>query len=164
METLEQSALTTGMILFIVAGAAIFGWLVTIEQVAIVFYETIIAITTQKWLILLFINVILLFLGCFIEGIAIMIISVPALIPVMKALQVSLVHFGVIVVINVMIGLITPPMGMSLYIVSDLAKVGVGKVIRAVLPFLIPLIFVLLVTTYFPKLVLWIPNILFRYP
>jgi TRAP-type C4-dicarboxylate transport system permease large subunit len=137
---------------------------VTIEQIAIVFYETMIAITTQKWLILLFINIILLFLGCFIEGIAVMVISVPALIPVMKALQVNLVHFGVVVVINVMIGLITPPMGMSLYIVSDLAKVGVGKVIRAVLPFLIPLIFVLLIATYFPKMVLWIPNMLFRYP
>jgi TRAP-type C4-dicarboxylate transport system permease large subunit len=152
------------MILFIVAGAAIFGWLVTIEQVAIVFYEAIQAITTQKWLILLLINAILLFLGCFIEGIAIMIISVPTLIPVMKALQVSLVHFGVIVVLNIMIGLITPPMGMSLYIVSDLAKVGVGKVIRAVLPFLIPLIVVLLLTTYFPKIVLWIPHLLFKYP
>ena len=94
--------------MFIIAAASVFGWLVTINQVAVALYHAILAITTQKWLILLFINAILLFLGCFIEGIAIMIVSIPALIPLMKSLQVDLVHFGVVLTIAIMIGLITP--------------------------------------------------------
>jgi len=149
--------------MFIIAAASIFGWLITIEQVAVILYNTIQVITTQKWLILLFVNVILLFLGCFIEGVAIMIISVPALIPIMNVLEVDLVHFGVILVITIMIGLITPPVGMSLYIVSDLAKTKIENVVRRVLPFYVPLIFALLITTYWDKMVLFIPKLIFRH-
>ncbi len=162
-DILEESVLTTGRIMFIIAAASVFGWLVTIEQVAVILYNSIQIITTQKWLILLFVNVILLFLGCFIEGLAIMIISVPALIPIMNALQVDLVHFGVILIITIMIGLITPPVGMTLYIVSDLAKTKIEKVVRRVLPFYIPMIFTLLITTYWDKMVLLIPKLLFRH-
>ena len=162
-DILEESVLTTGRFMFIIAAASIFGWLITIEQVAVILYNTIQVITTQKWLILLFVNVILLFLGCFIEGVAIMIISVPALIPIMNVLEVDLVHFGVILVITIMIGLITPPVGMSLYIVSDLAKTKIENVVRRVLPFYVPLIFALLITTYWDKMVLFIPKLIFRH-
>jgi tripartite ATP-independent transporter DctM subunit len=162
-DILEESVLTTGRFMFIIAAASIFGWLITIEQVAVILYNTIQVITTQKWLILLFVNVILLFLGCFIEGVAIMIISVPALIPIMNVLEVDLVHFGVILVITIMIGLITPPVGMSLYIVSDLAKTKIENVVRRVLPFYVPMIFALLITTYWDKMVLLIPKLIFRH-
>ncbi|HUV08697.1 MAG TPA: TRAP transporter large permease [Spirochaetia bacterium] len=162
-EALEESVLTTGRFMFIIAAASVFGWLVTIEQVALVLYQSIQIITTQKWIILLFVNIILLCLGCFIEGIAIMIVSIPALIPLMKAIQVDLVHFGVILTISIMIGLITPPVGMTLYIVSDIAKVRIEDVVRRVIPFLIPLVFTLFLTTYWDKMVLLIPKLLFRH-
>jgi len=162
-EALEESVLTTGRFMFIIAAASVFGWLVTIEQVALVLYQSIQLITTQKWIILLFVNIILLCLGCFIEGIAIMIVSIPALIPLMKAIQVDLVHFGVILTISIMIGLITPPVGMTLYIVSDIAKVRIEDVVRRVIPFLIPLVFTLFLTTYWDKMVLLIPKLLFRH-
>jgi len=161
-EILEESVLTTGRFMFIIAAANVFGWLVTIERVAVVLYESIQLITSQTWIILLFINVILLLLGCFIEGIAIMIISIPALIPLMKAMQIDLVHFGVILVITIMIGLITPPVGMTLYIVSDVAKTRMEGVVRRVIPFLIPLVFTLFLTTYWEDMVLLIPRLLFR--
>ena len=161
-EALEESVLTTGRFMFIIAAASVFGWLVTIEQVALVLYQSIQLITTQKWIILLFVNIILLCLGCFIEGIAIMIVSIPALIPLMKAIQVDLVHFGVILTISIMIGLITPPVGMTLYIVSDIAKVRIEDVVRRVIPFLIPLVFTLFLTTYWDKMVLLIPKLLVR--
>lgn len=161
-DILEESAFTTGRFMFIIGAASIFGWLITMEQVALVLYNTIQALTTQKWLILLLVDAILLFLGCFIEGVAIMMISIPALIPLMKALHVDPVHFGVIMVITIMIGLITPPVGMTLYIVSDVAQTKVESVVRWVAPFLIPLIISLLVTTYWEKMVLFIPRLIFR--
>jgi TRAP-type C4-dicarboxylate transport system permease large subunit len=148
--------------MFIIAAASIFGWLVTIEQVAVVLYRSLLTLTAEKWIILLLVNAVLLFLGCFIEGIAIMIVSIPALIPMMKALQVDLVHFGVILTIAIMIGLITPPVGMTLYIVSDVAQTPFEKVVRKVIPFLFPLVFTLLLTTFWPDMVLFIPRLLFR--
>jgi tripartite ATP-independent transporter DctM subunit len=161
-DVLEESVLTTGRFMFIIAAASIFGWLVTIEQVAVVLYRSLLTLTAEKWIILLLVNAVLLFLGCFIEGIAIMIVSIPALIPMMKALQVDLVHFGVILTIAIMIGLITPPVGMTLYIVSDVAQTPFEKVVRKVIPFLFPLVFTLLLTTFWPDMVLFIPRLLFR--
>ena len=161
-DVLEEGVITTGRFMFIIAAASVFGWLVTMEQVAVALYQGILALTSQKWLILLMINAILLFLGCFIEGIAIMIISIPALVPLMKALQVDLVHFGVVLTIAIMIGLITPPVGMTLYIVSDIAQTSISRVVRRVIPFLIPLTLVLFLTTYWEKMVLLIPRLIFR--
>jgi len=91
-----------------------------------------------------------------------MIISIPALVPLMKSLQVDLVHFGVVLTIAIMIGLVTPPVGMTLYIVSDIAGTTIGKVVRRVIPFLVPLTFTLFLTTYWEQMVLWIPRLLFR--
>ena len=161
-DVLEEGVITTGRFMFIIAAASVFGWLVTMEQVAVALYQGILALTSQKWLILLMINAILLFLGCFIEGIAIMIISIPALVPLMKALQVDLVHFGVVLTIAIMIGLITPPVGMTLYIVSDIAQTSIARVVKRVIPFLIPLTLVLFLTTYWEKMVLLIPRLIFR--
>lgn len=161
-EILEEGAITTGRFMFIIAAASVFGWLVTIEQVAVALYQGILAFTDEKWLILLSVLVILLFLGCFIEGIAIMIVSIPALIPLMKAIQMDLVQFGVVMTIAIMIGLVTPPVGMTLFIVSDVAQTSSARVVKWVIPFLIPLVFVLLLTTYWADMVLWVPRLLFR--
>lgn len=161
-QTLEESVLTTGRFMFIIAASNIFGWIVTIEQVAVLLYKNILIITNEKWLILLLITFILLCLGCFIEGIAILIVSVPALLPFMKSLGVDPVHFGVILTTSIMIGLVTPPVGMTLYIVSDIANARFENVVRKTVIYLIPLIFTLLLIIYWEDMVLFIPRLIFR--
>ena len=161
-EVLEESVLTTGRVMFIIAAANLFGWLITIERVAVILYQALTVLTGETWVILLLVTAILLLLGCFIDGIAIMIISIPALIPMLRPLQVDPVHFGVIMTIAIMIGLITPPMGMTLYIVSDVAQAPFERVVRQVLPFLAPLVFTLLLSVLWEDMVLLVPRLLFR--
>jgi len=92
----------------------------------------------------------------------IMIISVPALIPIMRMLEVNLVHFGVILTLAIMIGLITPPVGMCIYIVSDIAKVSFDKIVKRVIPFVVSLIATLLIVTYWEDMVMLLPRLIFR--
>ncbi len=159
---LEESVLTTGRVMFIIAAANLFGWLITIERVAMTLYEALLILTGEPLVILLLVTAVLLFLGCFIDGIAIMIISIPALVPMLRPLGVDPVHFGVIMTIAIMIGLITPPMGMTLYIVSDIAQVRFEHVVRRIIPFLVPLVLTLLITVFWEDMVLFIPRLLFR--
>ena len=161
-EILEESVLTTGRIMFLIAAANVFGWLVTTEQVAQVLYNVLTVITNQKWLILLMVNVILIILGCAIESMAVFIVSLPALLPLMKGLEMDYVQFGVVMVINIMIALITPPVGMTLYIVSDLADTTFDRVAKHVFPFLIPMFATLMLVTYWDRMVMFLPNLLFR--
>jgi tripartite ATP-independent transporter DctM subunit len=161
-DILEESVLTTGRIMFIIAAANVFGWLVTMEQVAQVLYNVLTVLTTQKWLILLMVNIILLLLGCAIESMAVFIVSLPALLPLMKGLGMDLVQFGIVMVVNIMIALITPPVGMTLYIVSDLADTKFDRVVKHVLPFLIPMFLTLMLVTYWDRMVMFLPNLLFR--
>jgi len=161
-EVLKDSAFQTGAIMFIVAAAQIFAWIVTTERVAAVVYDLVIHFVTQKWAVLLIVNIVLLAIGCLIEGIAAIMITVPVLLPVMQKFGVDPTHFGVFLCINILIGLLTPPLGMAVYISSDLAQVPVMETFRKSAPFLIPLLVTLLLVTYIPELTLFIPNLLFK--
>jgi TRAP-type C4-dicarboxylate transport system permease large subunit len=101
-------------------------------------------------------------MGCFLDTMAILIIVTPVFVPLVSSLGIDLIHFGVVLTLNLMIGGLTPPMGILFYIISDVGKVPVEKVIRAVIPFLIPLVIVLLLITYIPPLVTWLPNVIFK--
>jgi tripartite ATP-independent transporter DctM subunit len=161
-EVLKDSAFQTGAIMFIVAAAQIFAWIVTTERVAAVVYDLMIHFVNQKWAVLLLVNIVLLAIGCLIEGIAAIMITVPVLLPVMQKFGVDPTHFGVFLCINILIGLLTPPMGMAVFIASDLAQVPVMEGFRKSAPFLIPLVVTLLLVTYIPELTLFIPNLLFK--
>lgn len=161
-EVLKDSAFQTGAIMFIVAAAQIFAWIVTTERVAAVVYDLVIHFVNQKWAVLLLVNIVLLAIGCLIEGIAAIMITVPVLLPVMQKFGVDPTHFGVFLCINILIGLMTPPLGMAVYIASDLAQVPVMEGFRKSAPFLIPLVVTLLLVTYFPELTLFLPNLLFK--
>jgi tripartite ATP-independent transporter DctM subunit len=161
-EVLKDSAFQTGAIMFIVAAAQIFAWIVTTERVAAVVYDLVIHFVNQKWAVLLLVNIVLLVIGCLIEGIAAIMITVPVLLPVMQKFGVDPTHFGVFLCINILIGLLTPPLGMAVYIASDLAQVPVMEGFRKSAPFLIPLVVTLLLVTYIPELTLFIPNLLFK--
>jgi TRAP-type C4-dicarboxylate transport system permease large subunit len=109
---------------------------------------------------LLLVNVILLLLGCVLEGTAILLIVVPVFIPTAQALGIDMVHFGVVVVLNIMLGLVTPPYGLLLFIMTNIAEVPLRNIVRDVLPFLFGMILVLIVVTYEPAVVLWLPRLL----
>jgi TRAP-type C4-dicarboxylate transport system permease large subunit len=112
-------------------------------------------------MILLMINVFLLIVGCFMEGLAALIILVPVFLPIIQSVGVDPVHFGVVMVLNLMIGTLTPPVGIVLFVVARVANLPFEVVTRTTAPFLIPLIAVLILITLFPPLVLWLPNLVF---
>jgi TRAP-type C4-dicarboxylate transport system permease large subunit len=116
--------------------------------------------TDSPYLILALINLLLLVVGCFMETTAILLIATPALLPLAQGLGIDPVHFGLIMIFNLLIGATTPPFGILLFIMMDIAKVSFGRLIRAMLPFYLPLGLALLLITYWPGLVLWLPRLL----
>ena len=151
---------TTGVVLSIVMTANIFGYALTIAKVpqAITAFLTGIS---NKFLFLLLINIFLLFVGCFMEGTAAILILAPILIPAMQAMGVSETQACLIMIVNLMIGVVTPPVGVVLYVTSNVAKVSANRVIKATMPFLIPLFIVVMLITYVPVLTNFLPNLLY---
>jgi TRAP-type C4-dicarboxylate transport system permease large subunit len=112
----------------------------------------------SQWQFLLVVNLILLVLGCLLEGSTILLVVVPVLIPTAQALGIDMVHFGVVVVVNIMIGLITPPYGLLLFIVAKLSDAPLGAVVRDTMPFIIAMMGALALITFVPEIVLWLPR------
>ena len=158
LETIE----TTASVMMIVGTATVFAWILTANQAAALFAEALLSITDNKHLILLMIMIVVLIIGLFMETIAAISILVPVLLPVAAQVGIDPVHLGIIVILNLMIGLLTPPVGMVLFVLSKVSKVPFEDCVKATLPFLIPLIGVLLLLTFFPSLTLYLPEILYR--
>lgn len=157
IETIE----TTSIIMLIIGGAAIFSWVLTTQHITENFTQWMLGFTDSKVAILLLITLILFIVGCFMETIAAITILTPVLLPVAISLGVDPVHFGVMMVLNLMIGLLTPPVGMVLYVLSRVTNVPFESCAKATLPFLIPLVIVLLLVTFIPQLTLWLPSVLY---
>jgi len=149
---------TTATVLFIVAAASIFGWMLTATGVTAAISEWVLGFTKEPWVFLLLANALMLFVGCFLEPTAAITILVPILVPICQHLGIDLVHFGLVMVLNLMIGLLHPPMGMVLFVLARVAKLSVERTTIAILPWLVPLLGSLVIITYFPKLVLWLPK------
>jgi len=154
-----EAALTTGVIMFIVAGASLLAWIMTREQAGPTLVGAVTSVTRDPRLVLLLINIILLILGCFLETLSLMILLVPVLMPLIHALGIDPVHFGVVFTLNLMIGLITPPVGMSMFIACSIAKIRLVDFAREIPLFVVALVLVLLLITYYPPLVLFLPNL-----
>jgi tripartite ATP-independent transporter DctM subunit len=151
-----------GILVFVIAAAFPFSWLVAINDLPMKLANLMMAISTERWVILFMLNVILLILGSFMETTAILLIMVPVLYPLTEKIGVHPVHFGLIVVINLLIGAVTPPFGMCLYIVREITGVPFAKVVKATVPFLIPLLLTLFLVTYVPQMVLFLPDLVFK--
>ncbi len=151
---------STGFLGFIIAGAFLFGHVVAREQIPSALAGMLLDITTNKWVLLLLLNLLFLVLGCFIDTIVLLLVVVPIVLPVAEGAGIDLVHLGVVLVLNMMIGLSTPPFGMLLFIMSGLTKTPMGKIVREVIPFLAILIAVLFLCTYVPDIVLWLPGLI----
>jgi len=158
MDTIE----TTASVLIIVGAASLFGWVLTTTRVTETVTEALLAITSDPLLLLLIINLLLLIIGCFMETIAAISILVPVLMPAIEKVGIDPVQFGVIMVLNLMIGLLTPPVGMVLFILSRVARMSFDRTVMAVLPFLFPLLAVLVAISAFPSLTLYLPSLLYR--
>jgi TRAP-type C4-dicarboxylate transport system permease large subunit len=152
---------TTSTVLFIVAAASIFGWMLTATGVTAAISEWVLGFTKEPWVFLLLANLLMLFVGCFLEPTAAITILVPILVPICQQLGIDLVHFGLVMVLNLMIGLLHPPMGMVLFVLARVAKLSVERTTIAILPWLVPLLGSLVIITYFPKLVLWLPKMFY---
>lgn len=157
-ECLLESAITSANTLFIIGTSMLFSYVLIKEGVSLQIANFILGISDNPYLILLVINVVLLVLGMFMEPGAILTLMLPVLLPIVKILGIDLVHFGVVMVLNLMIGQVTPPFGVCLFIVSDVGDVPLNRLYRAILPFLVPLIIVLMLCTYFPQIVTWLPS------
>lgn len=158
METVEMTA----SIMMIVAASAIFAWILTANQVAQHFAQAMLSITDNKVALILIITAIVLVVGCFMETIAAITILTPVLLPVAITLGMDPVHFGIVLILNLMIGLLTPPVGLVLYVLSKVADVPFERCVVATAPFLIPLVVVLLLLTFVPQLSMWLPTLLYR--
>ena len=157
---LRDTAVITASITIILASSAVLGWILAREQVPQTIAEAMFEFTDSKIVFLLLVNLLVLVLGMVLEPTSALVISVPILLPVAVDFGVDPVHFGVLVVLNLMIGLLTPPVGGGLYVLSSVTGIPVTEVFRGVLPFMIPLVVVLMVVTFAPDLVLWLPGLL----
>lgn len=149
---------TTASVLFIVTAASIFAWLLTASQAAQMLSDAILGFTQNKWVFLALANLLILFVGCFIDTIAAITILVPILLPIVLKLGIDPIHFGLIMTLNLMIGLLHPPLGMVLFVLARVARLSVERTTMAILPWLVPLMIALLAITYIPALTLWLPH------
>ena len=154
-ETLRSSA----GILLIVAVAAIFGWILSVEQVPQIMTQAMLSISTHPYVLLFLVNILLLIVGMFLDSTTAILVIAPIIAKPLAAAGVDPVHLGMVVIFNLMIGLLTPPMGLALYLVSDIAKVKMKEVLREMVPFYFPLIITLLLLTYVPELTIWLPRL-----
>jgi len=160
-KVMVDSAVASAGILVLVGFANVFGWILASEQIPQLLAATVLSITDNKILVILIINLLLLFVGMFMETIAALIILFGPLLAVAQSVGIDPVHFATFAVLNLMIGLTTPPVGVCLFICSNIARVPLGVVVRALVPFLLVNLFVLLLVSYIPALSLWLPNLVF---
>jgi len=148
----------TAVVVFVMTTASLFSWIMAREQVPQRFAEFVTSVTATPAAVLFLINVLVLIMGCFFDGISILVIVVPIFLPILDQMGIDRVHFGVMVVLNTVIGLITPPVGVVLYATTEVAKISFERVCRATLPFLWPMIAALILVTYVPWTVLAVPH------
>lgn len=158
---IKDSALTTTAILVLIGFANVFAWILAMEQVPQMVASALLSITKNKFVILLLINLLLLFVGTFMETLSALAILFPTLLAIAITVGVDPIQFAIVCVLNLVIGLTTPPVGVCLFISSTIGKISLGKVTKAILPFLGVSIVVLLLVTYFPPTTLWLVNVFF---
>jgi C4-dicarboxylate transporter DctM subunit len=152
----------TSIAMFIVCTAAVFNWVLTREQIPLQLSDFILHLSSSPVLILMIVNVFLLILGMFMENTAIMVIFTPILLPIMTSIGVDPIHFGVFFTLNMMIGILTPPFGIVLFVLSGITKLSVGRISKALIPFYIGLLAVLFLVTYVPEISMFLPRLMAR--
>jgi C4-dicarboxylate transporter DctM subunit len=158
-----HTAMSTAVVMIIIAATNPLRWVIAAEQIPDAIFRLLSTVTQSPAVMLLILNIVFLILGCIMETTAIIVLSTPILIPLIKAFHIDPVHFGVVFVLNLMIGLLTPPVGMCMFVVCAIAKISVEEFVKESIPFFIALLAVLGLITYVPPLVTWLPNLIFSY-
>jgi len=159
---LGNTMVNSGTVLIIIASSGLFSWIIANMKLGEILVGVFLSISTNKWVILGILNVFFLLWGCVLDPVTAMIILLPIFIPLVQELGIDLVHFGVVVVINLMIGLVTPPVGILTYLSASIAEARLENVMKESIPFLLALLMVLIMCTYWPALVLWLPELLMK--
>jgi tripartite ATP-independent transporter DctM subunit len=160
MDAAYQTIRSSASILIIISVASLFGWILAVEQIPQAFADNILSLTTNPVFLLIIINIMLLIVGMFLDSTTATLLVVPIIAPPLVAAGIDPVHLGVVTILNLMVGLITPPLGLSLFMISNLAKVSINQVLRAIIPFLLPLLITLILITFFPSISLLLPDLL----
>jgi tripartite ATP-independent transporter DctM subunit len=159
-KALTDTMLMSSVVMIIVGFSTVMGWLLAIEQAPQKLAHAMLSVTDSKAIFLALLIIFFLIIGCFVEGVPAKLILVPALLPITDSYGVDRVHFGLIIQLALLIGIATPPMGIGLYVISEVARVPFEKVTMAIMPMLIPLIVALILVTYVPELTLFLPNLI----
>ncbi|MCB1885755.1 MAG: TRAP transporter large permease [Geminicoccaceae bacterium] len=159
---LIDSAVSAAALVLLVGFANVFGWILTSERIPQALAAAMLSLTENKYLIILLINILLLFVGMFMETIAALIILFPPLLAVAVQVGIDPIHFGTFAVLNLMLGLTTPPVGVCLFVAANIGKVSLTQISRAVLPFLLCNLLILFLVSYIPALSLWLPSLFYE--
>ena len=157
---LINTVTNTATVTYLIIMANVFGWMIAFEQIPQLLANLILSFTESPWVFLLLVNILLLIVGMLLDGIAALVILVPVLMPLVHTLNINPVHFGVLICINLTLGLLTPPVGTGLFIVSSMGNIKFETLVKSVFPFIVVSIFILIIITYIPFLVLFIPELL----
>jgi len=160
MSILIDSSVQSSVVMFIIASASLFAWIVTTEGIAENAGALLLAISGNKYVFLLIVNIILLITGCFVDAISAFYIFVPIILPVAKTLGYDPVALGVVMTVNLAIGQVTPPVGVNLYVACGISKISLKEISKHVVPFVVASCASLFLITYFPEIILWLPNLL----
>jgi len=160
VDTIVDSSISTGVVMLVISSATIFSWIITTEGIANMISSGLMSFTSNPIVILVLINIVLLIAGCFIDAVSAIYIFAPIFLPIITKLGVNPILFGIIMCVNLSIGLSTPPVGVNLYVACGITNISIERVSRALVPFLISAIIALLLITYIPGISLWLPNLL----
>lgn len=157
---LVDASISSATVMLIVSSASVFAWIVTTQGIATNIAQTMMALTSNKFVILLIINIILLIAGCFIDAISAFYILLPIFIPILNTIGVDLLHFGIIMTVNLAIGQFTPPVGVNLYVACGIGNISLSRISKAVVPFIIASIIALIFITYIPAITMILPTLM----
>jgi len=160
-EVIKASAATSAMIMFIIANAMLFAYLLTIQQIPQQLAAWIIDMNLNKYTFLIFVNLLLLLAGNFMEPSSLIMIIAPLIFPVAMKLGIDPIHLGVIITVNMEIGMLTPPVGLNLFVASGISGLGLGDVVKASVPWFFALLIGLFIVTYIPAISLWLPKLMY---
>jgi C4-dicarboxylate transporter, DctM subunit len=158
-ETLIHSAASTAVVMLIIASASIFAWIISVEGITETISTGVLRMFSNKFVIMILINILLLIVGCFIDAVSALYIITPILLPIAMRIGIDPIHFGIIMCVNLSIGLSTPPVGVNLYVACGITNVSLKQISRSLGPVLVASIIALLLITYIPGISLWLPSV-----
>lgn len=164
VDILTSSASVAAMIMFIIISASAFSWYLTSQGIPQQVAEWIISVAPEPWMFLVAVNILLLIVGCFMEPNSAILVLAPLFYPIVMKMDINPIHFGIVMIYNLELGMLTPPLGLNLFVASGMTKFPLSRVVKACVPFIVAMFILLIVYTYVPQLSTWLPDLLGKAP